>query len=423
MSSSIEVYLEEGPKKKYKRGEEINGKIRLINTHDLENCQKLILTLRGEEEVHWTERHFSNPQNRKSSLKEHKFECKRNIFEYENIIWSSNKEKETFEKGEREYDFSMNLPDEIFPSSMISDYGNVSYYLNFSMKQQEIPKNNEDWNQLENILELTPVYDFSKEIEILVAGCQVDEVLINMDKRNNPVIQSLELNEGYFIGKITMSLILNRDTFFTGENINLQVILCNGTSKNTDIVKYEFKKMKEYLYSRKTIIGKIKRRKEHIGIISSGIASVQVFPHSRIENSIDIEIPNSMFETTMMKDSIFRISYSLKITFYCSNKEEKIIEFPIYIINSDGCPFRRKSNKKIKKKISEISVDDFEMIDENVGFLDFEEKEIDIEKIKTSEKNEEIQLNFDETLSTKEVKKKSFSDKESLDLLSDLINE
>eukprot|EP01080_Neovahlkampfia_damariscottae_P009269 gene9269-1356_t len=422
MSSTIEVYLDEGPKKIYKRAEEITGKIRLINDHELENCQRLVLTLIGEEEVHWSERHYSNSQNKKSSLKEHKFECKRTIFELENIIWSSKTETETVEKGEKEFDFSISLPDEIFPSTMKSDYGKVKYYLNCSMEQQTVPKNDKEWKQLENILELTPVYDFSKKVDILVNGCQVDTVLINMDKRNSPVIQSLELNEGFFIGKITMSLILNRDTFFTGEKMNLQVILCNGTSKFTDIVKYEFIKLKEYLYSRKTVVGKIKRRKEHIGIISSGIVASQTVEHSRYENSIDIEVPIDLKETTMMKDAIFRVSYSLKITFFCSNKQEKIIEFPVYIINSDGCPFQRKV-KKIEKKISEISVDDFEMIDENVGFLDLEDREIDTEAIKNSEKNEEIQLTFDESLSTTPKKINFTFEKESLDILSDLINE
>jgi hypothetical protein len=309
MSSSLEVSLDQGFDFYFKRGDTISGKIKLINNHDLENCENLTATLFGEEEVHWAEKHISEPNNLKSSFISHKFEQTTNIFEIEKIIWKSKESKETIPTGEQEFNFSMNFPDCLFPSSMKSDYGKVSYFLKFSMKQLEVPKNNEEWDQLENILELKPIYDFSKKIEIQVNGCQVDEVLINMEKRNSPVIHSLEINEGFFVGKITMSVILNRDTFFTGENINLQVILCNGTSKTTDVVKYEFLKFKEYCYSRKTIVGRIKRRKEHVGIISSGIAATQILEHSRSENSVDINVPFDLAETTMIKNSIFRVSY------------------------------------------------------------------------------------------------------------------
>jgi hypothetical protein len=43
-------------------------------------------------------------------------------------------------------------------------------------------------------------------------------------------------------------------------------------------------------------------------------------------------------------------------------------------VNSEGCPFTRKV-KTENKNIKEISVDDFEIVDENVGFLDKEHGE------------------------------------------------
>jgi hypothetical protein len=78
-------------------------------------------------------------------------------------------------------------------------------------------------------------------------------------------------------------------------------------------------------------------------------------------------------------------------------------------VNSEGCPFTRKI-KTENKNIKEISVDDFEIVDENVGFLDKEQ----LEPTPTL-------VNLEENAISLDVENISVKERESLDYLKNLI--
>lgn len=213
----------------------------------------------------------------------------------------------------------------------------------------------------------------SRIIPVVFLGKQADEVFIDLKSRNTKVVKSVELVETGLIEKKILAItgVINRDTFFTGENLTVELVIANGTSKKyLDHLYIDLIKTVEYIYDKKSMIGRIQKYESRWESVMQYVVKRKIVPMKRVEFIRDFEIPLNLYESTLSKDAIIRQSYSLRVTI---PEHSECLEFPIYIVNSLGTKMKRQFvslSGSFKQPRKCESVDDFELIDDDVGFLD-----------------------------------------------------
>lgn len=213
----------------------------------------------------------------------------------------------------------------------------------------------------------------------------MDQSFLDWNQRNNKIVKSIDIKEYGVIDftVMTMTCTINRDTFFNLEKMVIEVVICNGTKKtNVSAIHFDIIKQYEYIYDKRSMIGRITKYRERKERFVEIIVQKSVKPQQRVEFIQEIDIPEKLQESTLGKDNIIRISYSLRISI--PNIKDQI-EFPLYLIDQNGCDKRRQVVKLSKQKTkTEIIDDEFEFVDENVGFLDGEPKDLKEEEEKIS---------------------------------------
>jgi hypothetical protein len=230
---------------------------------------------------------------------------------------------------------------------------------------------NTEWSEMESLLEIkTNQHIESRLHSIKLIGCQIDQQFLDWKARNNKVVKSLDLQEHGIMDRkmLTITAVINRDTFFTEESLTLELVVCNGTSKMTfEKLFVDLFKTTEYIYDKKSMIGRIQKYKTRLESVMQYVIHKNITPGQRLEFVRDFEIPATLQESTLMKDAIVRTSYSLQVSI--PNRSEFIV-FPLYIINTQGTTKKRQNIKLQKSFSNQGVVDDFEIVDEDVGFVD-----------------------------------------------------
>lgn len=246
-----------------------------------------------------------------------------------------------------------------------------------------LEKEDKEYGDLENLLEIkNDANVISPEILIKISGCQVDQSFLDWNQRNNKIIKSVDIKEYAVIGAsiMTMTCAINRDTFFGGEKLAMELVICNGTKQvKVDKINIELIKQYEYIYDKRSMIGRITKYKERKERIIHNIVEKIIKPNQRDEVYQEIEIPDKIQESTLGRDNIIRISYSLRISI---PNIKDIIEIPLYLIDPLGCQKRRQivNLQKPQKTKTEIIDEEFEFVEDNIGFLDQEPKDEKVEE-------------------------------------------
>lgn len=110
------------------QGEKITGTLNLETKHDIKDCKKIIITLVGKEFIKWKEFPSGNSENSIGYVNGIVYEHERTIFEVSTDLWSS-KDFDTIQKGDYQYSFELQIPNENIPSTFKDIYSEISYKL------------------------------------------------------------------------------------------------------------------------------------------------------------------------------------------------------------------------------------------------------------------------------------------------------
>lgn len=112
----------------YSQGQKLTGTVSLETKHDIKDCKSIIITLSGKEYIKWKEFPEGTSQDSIGTVSGIVYEHERKIFEASSTLWVS-KDFATISKGEYQYSFEIDIPDELMPSTSKDIYSEVSYKL------------------------------------------------------------------------------------------------------------------------------------------------------------------------------------------------------------------------------------------------------------------------------------------------------
>jgi hypothetical protein len=278
------------------QGEKLTGHVYLEIDSPIKNIHAIVLILTGVEQV----------QLGKSFLN---FFSK-NLTEPENVFlqklyvpWQSKKKYNQLNTGIFKFPYQITFPEEAIPSSFHCKNFKIKYTL-----QCVLITSDHHFFHYETLREVQHLPNLiENSIDICVCGCEVarDKLQGYLYEKKNIMKNVMSKNISFIfkLGKMCITLISNRFVYFDGEEVDLSIIVSNGTFSKSKSFIVELTRKYDYYDHNFNLIN------TELTVLDSQSCDELIDSSSRFEKRTNVIIPNNTLESTLISDLTIQRSY------------------------------------------------------------------------------------------------------------------